>query len=182
MRILLIISVLCTAFCFASVNTSSDNFVPNSKEGSKNAKNGRIQLGISAGDPTPLSLIVGVGYKSAIFRVQGMAWKNGDEDFWCSARGNLAWTLFNSHPFHIDLGISGGYAFAKAPNGYHQAFNKANNGKYLYPYNYEETLDISADVLVNLYGIFTQISYPLHFFAGNSKPTILWRAGYIFEI
>lgn len=148
----------------------------------KQTKEGRIQFGISAGEPTPLSATIGVGYKAAIMRIQGMGWKNGTNDFWCALRGGLAWTFFRELPFNIDVGIGGGYAYAEAPNGMHQALNKANGAMYALPYNFEETLDLSAEVWVHLYGIYTQISYPLYYFMDHTKPTLLWRAGYMFEI
>lgn len=163
---------------FASLCLASGTVVPDSKQ----PKDGRIQFGISAGEPTPLSVVAGVGYKAAIMRIQGMGWRNGANDYWCAMRGGLAWTFFRTLPFNFDIGIGGGYSYAEAPNKMHQALNKANGAMYALPYNYEETLDLSAEVWVHLYGIYTQISYPLYYIMDHTKPTLLWRAGYMFEI
>lgn len=142
----------------------------------------RFQFGISVGSPTPLAVTAGVGYQSVIFRLQGMGWRNGTDDYWTNFRGGIAWTFLRELPFNLDLGIGGGYAFAEAPNGYHKALNKANNATYVYPYNYEETLDLSLEATVHFYGIFTQVSAPVCYFMGNKEPAILWRAGYMLEI
>ncbi|MBO7550225.1 MAG: hypothetical protein J6T62_01675 [Fibrobacter sp.] len=165
--------LLFATFCFATEITDT---------GKAQTKEKRIQFGISAGDPTPLSIVAGVGYKSAIMRIQGMGWRNGENDYWCAMRGGLSWTFFRELPFNVDLGIGGGYSFAEAPNGMHKALNDANGAMYVLPYNYEETLDLSVEVWVHLYGIYTQISYPVYFFMDHTKPTLLWRAGYMFEI
>lgn len=180
MRQLLFTIILFASACFAAESASTENTSGNSANSGKS--DWRFQIGLSAGEPTPLAITAGIGYQSALFRIQGMGWKNGTDDFWCNARGGIAWTFFRELPFNFDLGIGGGYAFAEAPNGYHKALNKANGVTYIHPYNYEETLDISAEIFVHLYGIFTQISVPMHYFMGNKEPTILWRAGYMLEI
>lgn len=173
MRLIFTVLILCASFCLASE-------IPDT--GKKHTKEGRIQFGISAGDPAPLSVVAGVGYKAAVMRIQGMGWENGENDYWCAMRGGLAWTFFRKLPFNFDLGIGGGYSFAEAPNGMHKALNEANGAMYVLPYNYEESLDLSVEVWVHLYGIFTQLSYPVHYFMDHTKPTLLWRAGYLFEI
>ena len=63
----------------------------------------------------------------------------------------------------------------------HQAVNKANDAKYLYPYNYKESLDISAEVRFHLFGLFTQIDIPLYNFMKHDAPDYLWRVGYLVE-
>lgn len=180
MRHLFFAIALFATACLAAESAS----INKAEAGNTQAKKSdwRIQLGISTGSPTPLAATAGIGYKSAIFRLQGMGWRNGTDDYWTNIRGGIAWTFFRELPFNLDLGVGGGYSFAEAPNGYHKALNKANNAKYVLPYNYEETLDISAEATVHFYGIFTQISVPVHFFMGNKEPTILWRAGYMLEI
>lgn len=139
----------------------------------------RFEAGVSAGNLTPIEISAGVGYKSIIFHIEGMGWHFGPNDFWCGLRGGLGWTFFKSLPFSIDVGISSGYNFAEAPNKMHQALNKANNAKYVYPYNYKETLDISAETRIHLYGLFTQINYPIYRFTEHRAPKLLWRAGYM---
>lgn len=178
MRHLILAIALIASMCCAteSAGTSDAN------AGKESKSDWRIQLGVSAGAPTPLAITAGFGYQSALFRIQGMGWKNGTNDYWCNARGGIAWTFFRELPFNLDLGVGGGYSFAEAPNGYNKALNKANNAKYVLPYNYEETLDISPEITIHLYGIYTQIAIPVHFFMGNKEPTILWRAGYMLEI
>ena len=176
MRHLILAIALLASVCFAAESTS----VSNADKASKS--DWRFQFGLSAGEPTPLAITAGIGYQSVLFRIQGMGWSNGENDYWCNARGGIAWTFFRELPFNLDLGVGGGYSFAEAPNGYHQALNKANNARYVFPYNYEETLDISPEITIHLYGIYTQIAIPVHFFMGNKEPTILWRAGYMLEI
>lgn len=143
--------------------------------------NWRFEAGFAAGDPTPVNIIAGIGYKPFIMRVQGMGVHKGDNDYWCGFRGSLGVTFFRDLPFSMDFGVGGGYQFAEAPNGIHQALNKANGGIYVYPYNYEESADVSAEVWIHLFGFFTQIAYPVHFFMDHDTPTIIWRAGYLAE-
>ena len=106
MRYFITAILLFAFFCFATEISDT---------GKAQIKEKRIQFGVSAGDPTPLSIVAGVGYKSAIMRIQGMGWRNGENDYWCAMRGGLAWTFFRELPFNIDLGVGGGYSFAEAP-------------------------------------------------------------------
>ena len=143
----------------------------------------RFEGGVSVGNPTPLALVAGFGYKNVIFRAEGLGAHNGPNDFWCGYRGSLAWTFFRNLPFKLDVGVGGSYEFAEAPNKLHQAFNDANGEMYLYPYNYTETLDISAEIWAHLYGFFTQVAYPIHYFKKHDEPEyIIWRVGYMIEI
>lgn len=179
MRQLFFAIAILASFSLAANVTTIDT---SKKDNAQNANEWRIQIGASAGAPTPLALVAGLGYKSLIFRMQGMYFPKGENDYWCNVRGSLSWTFFRHLPYNIDLGIASGYAFAESPNGIHEALNKANGKKIVFPYNYEETLDISPEITIHLYGIYTQIAIPVHFFMGNEKPSIMWRAGYIFEI
>ena len=141
----------------------------------------RFQAGVSAGRLTPVMVEAGVGYKAALLHVAGLGFHHGPNDFWCGVRGGIDWTFLRKLPFSIDGGIGGGYEFAAAPNKMHQAVNKANDAKYLYPYNYRENLDVSAEVRLHLFGLFTQIDIPLHSFMKHDAPKYLWRAGYLVE-
>jgi hypothetical protein len=84
-------------------------------------------------------------------------------------------------PFSLDLGLGGGYAFAKAPNEIHRALNNANKKRYVRSYNYKESLDISAEIRANIYGVFTQLGIPLHYFMKHDEPTVLWQVGYAYK-
>jgi len=141
----------------------------------------RFQAGVSAGRLTPVMVEAGIGYKAALLHVAGLGFHHGPNDFWCGVRGGIDWTFLRKLPFSIDGGIGGGYEFAAAPNKMHQAVNKANDAKYLYPYNYRENLDVSAEVRFHLFGLFTQIDIPLHSFMKHDAPKYLWRAGYLVE-
>lgn len=138
----------------------------------------RYEAGASAGKLIPIMIEGGIGYKSAILRVSGFGAHKADNDYWCGFRGSLDWTFLRALPFNVDLGISGGYEFAEAPNKMHQAFNDANGGLFLFPYNYKEMLDVSAEIRVTVFGIFTQIDLPIHKFMDHDSPDYLWRAGY----
>ena len=140
----------------------------------------RVVAGASAGTLTPFMASLGGGYGPAIFYVEGMGVHKGREyDFWTAIRGNLSWTLFWDHPFNLDLGISGGYQYARAPNMTHQALNEANDLYLVFPYNYRETLDISIEYRVHLYGFFTQLPYPVHQFRDHESRSFQWRVGYM---
>ena len=141
----------------------------------------RFEAGISAGQPTPVMVEAAVGYKAITAHMEGFGVYKGENDFWCGLRGGLGWTFLRELPFRIDIGVGGGYEFAEAPNKMHQALNEANGAMYLYPYNYKESLDISAEVRVHIFGFFTQVGYPIHYFMKHDEPTILWRAGYLAE-
>ena len=141
----------------------------------------KFEAGISAGSLTPVMVEAGIGYKAALLHVGGFGFHKGANDFWCGVRGGLDWTFFRKLPFHIDAGFGAGYEYAQAPNKIHQAVNKANDAKYLYPYNYKESLDFSSEVRVHLFGFFTQIDIPLHNFMDHDAPEWLWRAGYLVE-
>ena len=141
----------------------------------------RFQAGVSAGRLTPVIIETGIGYKAALLHIGGFGFHNDANDFWCGVRGGLDWTFLRHLPFHIDAGIGAGYEYAQAPNKMHQAVNKANKAKYLYPYNYKESLDVSAEMRIHLFGFFSQIDIPLHNFMEHDAPDMLWRIGYLVE-
>lgn len=139
----------------------------------------KFEAGVSAGRPTPLMLLAGLSYKSVVFRTQAFGLHFGGNDFWCGYRGSLLWTLFRDLPFSLDLGFGGGYEFAEAPNGYNKALNKAQGERYVRSYNYKESLDVSAEIWARIFGFYTQIGIPIHYFQKHDEPSILWRIGYI---
>ena len=128
-----------------------------------------------------MSPVVERGYKAIYAHVEGFGSRAGKNDFWSGARGGVGWTFFWNLPFSFDVGVNGGYEFAEAPNKMHQALNDANGAIILYPYNFVETCDISAEARVHLYGFFTQVGYPIYHFMDHDAPTINWRAGYLVE-
>lgn len=139
----------------------------------------RVEAGFGFRNQTPLVIEAGIGYKSIVFRAQGMGVHNGPNNFWCGARGSLLWTFFRELPFNFDVGIGGGYEYAQAPNKMHQAVNNANEGRFLIPYNYKEELDVSLEIWANLYGFYTQIGVPAYQFRDHDVSSVLWGAGYI---
>jgi len=141
----------------------------------------QFEVGASVGRPTPIMLNAGVGYKNGFFRVAGGGWHLGPDEFWIGYRGSLAWKFFRELPFSLDLGLGGGYAFAKAPNKIHKALNRANQKRYVRSYNYKEALDISAEIRADIYGVFTQLGIPLHYFMKHDEPTVLWQVGYAYK-
>ena len=144
----------------------------------------RFAAGASAGTLTPLMVSLGMGYENAIMYIEGLGMEKRSEenDFWTAIRGNLSWTLFKDLPFNLDLGVSGGYQYARAPNKMHQALNDANGKIFVLPYNYRETLDISVEYRVHLYGLFTQLTYPVHQFRDHESRSFQWRVGYMTNI
>lgn len=140
-----------------------------------------FEAGISAGRPTPIMLNAGVGYKNVVFKAMGGAMYFGTDDFWVGVRGGFAWRFFRELPFTLDLGIGSGYAFAKAPNGYLKALNRASGERMVRSYNYKESLDISPEVRASIYGVFTNISIPVHCFMKHDEPTVLWQVGYAYK-
>lgn len=143
--------------------------------------NWRFVSGVSVGNITPVSLHLGLGYKAIIFSFDGLGAHDGPNDYWCGIHGNLSWTFFRDLPYSIDVGVGGGYQYAEAPNRMHQALNDANGAIYLYPYNFKEVLDISAEIGIHLYGIFTRIGYPIYYIKNHDEPSILWRIGYMMQ-
>jgi len=141
----------------------------------------RLGAGVSAGKLTPVMLEAMAGYKAATLHVGGFGIHQGPNEFWCGVRGTLTYALFYTLPFSIELGASVGYEFAEAPNEIHKAMNKANEANYLYPYNYKEILDLSAAIRINLFGFFSQISYPALRFKDHDSPDYNWRVGYLVE-
>lgn len=141
----------------------------------------RFNLGAGIRNQTPIVAIGGIGYEDVIFRVQGMGWHQGPNEFWCGVRGSLLYTFFRDLPFNFDAGIGGGYEFAETPNKMHKAFNEANKPLYLIPYNYKEEADISLELWAHLYGFYTQISVPAYRFIEHDAKRLLWGAGYMVE-
>ena len=148
---------------------------------SENNSPWQFEVGASVGRPTPIMLNAGVGYKNGFFRVAAGGWHLKPNEFWVGYRGSLAWKFFRELPFSLDLGLGGGYAFAKAPNEIHRALNNANKKRYVRSYNYKESLDISAEIRANIYGVFTQLGIPLHYFMKHDEPTVLWQVGYAYK-
>ena len=141
----------------------------------------QFEVGASAGRPTPIMLNAGVGYKNLFFRAMGGGLYFKTDDFWIGFRGGLDWKFFRELPFSLDLGMSSGYAFAKAPNGYHKALNRANKQRILRSYNYKESLDISVEMRANFYGVFTQVAVPVIFFMRHDEPNVIWQVGYAYS-
>ena len=141
----------------------------------------QFEVGISAGRPTPIMINAGIGYENIFFRAMGGGIHLGSDDFWVGYRGFLAWEFFRELPWTLDLGLGGGYAFAKAPNEYHKALNRANKTRYVRPYNYLEAFDISIEARASIYGVFTDIAIPVHYFMKHDEPTVLWQIGYAYR-
>ena len=141
----------------------------------------RFSAGAGLRNQTPVVLIGGVGYNNLMVYLQGMGMSKGENHFWCGYRGSLLWTFFKELPFHFDTGLGLGYEYAEAPNKLHQEINKANEGRYTFPYNYKETADLSLELWAHLYGLYTQISVPMKKFAEHDAHKIFWGAGYIYE-
>lgn len=142
----------------------------------------RATAGASIGRQSPVMAALGIGYQNAILYVEGMGIHKGDNDFWCGLRGAIAWTFFWDSPFNLDLGIAGGYEYARAPNGMHQALNEANGKTFVFPYNYKESLDLGVEIRAHLYGFYSQVGYPLYHFRKHDEPTLTWRMGYMVSI
>lgn len=138
-------------------------------------------VGAGSRNQTPIVFLTGISYKRANFIVQGMGVHNRVNDYWCAFRTSLLLKFFNDLPFNFDTGIGVGYEYAEAPNNMHKALNKANSGRYLYPYNYKENMDISLEIWTHLYGFYTQIGVPIHQFKKHDTKNVLWGAGYLVE-
>lgn len=141
----------------------------------------QFEAGLSAGRPTPFMLNVGVGYENVFFRAMGSGLYFGTDDYWVGYRGSLDWKFFRELPFSLDLGIAVGYSFAEAPNEMHKAMNRANDKRFVRPYNYKEAFDISAEVRTNFYGFFSQLCIPFHYFMKHDEPKIFWQFGYAYK-
>lgn len=124
----------------------------------------------------------GFGYKSIIMYVEGMGVHSEKNDFWTGIQGSLDWTLFRGKPYSIDLGLAGGYEYARAPNEKHNALNKANDMRIVFPYNYKEMLHLDVDLRIHLFGIYSQIDYPIYRFREHDANNFSWRMGYMFEL
>lgn len=142
----------------------------------------RIAAGASIGRLTPVMASLGLGYQNAILYVEGMGTHKEDNDFWCGLRGAIAWTFFWDTPFNLDMGVTGGYEYARAPNGMHQALNNANNLTVVFPYNHKESLDVGVEIRAHLYGFYSQVGYPLYHFRKHDEPTLTWRMGYMVNL
>ena len=165
------IAVLAFALC-ASATAES---LPTERESSP----WHFGAGVSAGRLTPVMLEASAGYKAVNLHIGGFGFHKGQNDFWCGMRGTLAYTLFYTLPFSIELGASVGYEFAEAPNEIHRSVNKANEARLLYPYNYKELLDVSPALRINLFGFFSQVAFPVLRFKDHDAPDYNWRIGYI---
>ena len=141
----------------------------------------KFGAGVSFGKLTPVMIEGSIAYKAATLHVAGLGFHKGANDFWCGMRGSFGWRIPKDLPFSVELGVGGGYEFAEAPNAIHQAVNDANGAKYLYPYNYKEGLDISGEIRIHLFGLFSQISLPIYKFKDHDAPSMLWRVGYVME-
>lgn len=142
----------------------------------------RFTAGASIGKMTPVMAVMGVGYENVILYVEGMGVHKGDNDFWCGWRGDLAWTFFLKSPFNLDLGVSGGYEYARAPNKIFQALNKSNDAYLVFPYNYRESAELSLELRAHLYGFYSQIAYPVYHFLKHDEPKFIWRMGYTVNV
>lgn len=176
---LAVIVFLGTGIALASGNAPEN--VPQSTPAITKQSPWQFEVGISAGRPTPIMLNAGIGYENIFFRVMGGGFHLDADKYWVGFRGSLAWKFFRELPFSLDLGIGSGYSFAKAPNQINKALNRANGKRFVRSYNFKESLDISAEVRANIYGVFTQIGIPVHYFMKHDEPTVLWQVGYAYR-
>ena len=163
---------------------ATENSTGNAAESEQTKAHGspwQFEAGISAGRPTPIMINAGVGYNNFFFRVMGGGFHLDHDEYWVGFRGSFAWKFFRELPFSLDLGLGSGYAFANAPNGYLRTLNRANNKRLVRPYNYKESLDISAEVRANIYGVFSYIAIPVHCFMKHNEPTVIWQVGYAYR-
>jgi hypothetical protein len=168
--------IFCTGNALAGETVNADE----NKSAASEKSPWTFEAGISAGRPTPLMIHAGIGYENVFFKAMGGAMYFGTDDFWVGYRGGFAWEFFRELPFTLDLGIGCGYAFAKAPNKYLKALNRANSDRLARSYNYKESFDISAEVRANIYGVFTYLAIPVHYFMKHDEPTVLWQVGYAY--
>lgn len=176
---LAVIVFLSTGIALASENASEN--APKSAPAKTKQSLWQFEAGISAGRPTPIMLNAGIGYRNVFFRVMGGGFHLDADEYWVGFRGSLAWKFFRELPFSIDAGIGSGYSFAKAPNGYLKALNRANNKRFVRSYNFKESLDISAEVRANIYGVFTYVAVPVHCFMKHDEPNVIWQVGYAYR-
>ena len=99
----------------------------------------RFEGGVSVGNPTPLALVAGFGYKNVIFRAEGLGAHNGPNDFWCGYRGSLAWTFFRNLPFKLDVGVGGNSAWTrfKVPDQKYALHNMVDSEGEVFDYVYD---------------------------------------------
>ena len=176
MRIFPKIAVFLCALCMA---TASPHAAPD--QDTAEASPWRFGAGVSVGSLVPVMFEGSVGYKAATLHVAGFGVHKGPNDFWCGVRGGIGWRIPHALPFGIELGVGGGYEFAEAPNGMHKAVNAANDTRTLYPYNFVESLDVSGEIRIHLFGLFSQLSFPVYNFMNHDAPYMLWRVGYLVE-
>lgn len=181
-RILVIGIALCAVLAHAGETPQkTDGGAANENNGKaeRSTSPWKFEVGVSAGALTPIMLEAGFGYKAMHLHIDGFGIYKGANDFWCGIRGGLVWRIPRDLPFSVEFGIGGGYEFAEAPNGIHQAVNKANEAHYLYDFNFKEKLDISAEMRIHLFGFFTQIDIPVYNIMDHEAPDMLWRIGYL---
>ena len=171
----IVIAIFCTGTAIAA-DRAADSAAVKTK-----GSPWQFEAGASAGRPAPIMLNAGVGYNNIFVRVMGGGLHLQPDEYWVGFRGSADWEFFRELPFSIDLGISGGYTFAKAPNGIYKAMNRANKKRLLRSYNYKEAIDISAEVRANIYGVFTYVAVPVHCFMKHDEPSIIWQVGYAYR-
>lgn len=143
------------------------------------------EFGVSFGSPAPLLLTAGLNYQlsknlGALVRVEGLGVHEKTDQFWCGARSAFGISVFRKTPFFLEGSISAGYFYARAPNLIHQAFNEINEGHFLYEFNWEELLDLSAELGAHLWGVHIRVAFPL-MTNGNTSKSNLWRVGYLWS-
>ncbi len=175
-----LISPFLLLFCIGKA--VADNAIENSGTILNEKKSAwQFEAGISAGRPTPIMINLGASRENVVFRIMGGGWHLDPDEFWIGYRGSVAWKFFYKLPFSIDLGLGGGYAFAKAPNQVFKALNRANHKRFVRSYNYKESLDISAEIRANIYGVFTHIGIPIYYFMKHNEPNVFWQVGYAYS-
>ena len=141
-----------------------------------------FEVGVSTGRHTPINLVTGVQLKSFVLRIEGMGYKESDNDLWVSTRGTLAYQFFSELPFSLETGFSCGHLYAKAPNKKNQAFNKANQTSYLWNYNSKEYLDLSIALSARLFGFQVSTFFSLYKPINSSSTRFLWNFSYLIEL
>jgi hypothetical protein len=138
-----------------------------------------FEFGVSTGEPVPLTLLGGIRYEIFYLRAEGLMYYEKQDTYWCGGRSSFGVDFFTHQSWGVEIGLSGGYAYATAPNGMHRAINEANDAYYLYNNDWEEIADISAEIGVRWFGFHTRLEVPYYYITGTKKPLFLWRLGYI---
>jgi hypothetical protein len=132
------------------------------------------EIGLGLGRPNPLTFSLGLRPQSYVLRAEGGGWLSNGLSGWGGGRLALGRDWLDERWYGLETNVSAGYFRAQASDSMHIAVNEATGSNILYEANWEETVDVGAELGFRLGILHARVGAPLKTW-GNHEPSLFWR-------